>query len=116
MSAMYNNLGLSSLGMLGSEADSIVPPPNVPLWKALVAEFIGTFTLVFIGAGAAALTLEQGGSFLGTAIAFGLVLMTLIYALGPYSGANFNPAVSLGLALSGRMNWEMMLYIGLSNL
>lgn len=91
------------------EKDSIVPSPDVPLWKALIAEFVGTFALVFIGAGAAALSLQQGGSLLGTAFAFGLVLMTMIYVMGSYSGANFNPAVSFGLALSGRMNWDIML-------
>lgn len=88
---------------------SLVPSPEIPLWKALAAEFIGTFALVFIGAGAAALTLQQGGSLLNTAFAFGLVLMVMVYVFGSYSGANFNPAVSFGLALSGRMNWGIML-------
>lgn len=90
-----------------SETEPVVP--GTLLWKALLAEFVGTFALVFIGAGAAALTLQQGGSLIGTAFAFGLVLMTMIYVMGSYSGANFNPAVSFGLALSGRMNWGVML-------
>lgn len=94
---------------LSKEKDSIVPLPNIPLWKVLLSEFIGTFTLVFIGISAAAQTAVQGGSFLGTALAFGFVLITLIYILGSYSGANFNPAVSFGLALTGRMNWGIML-------
>lgn len=85
------------------------PPADVPLWKSLLGEFIGTFALVFIGAGAAALTLQQGGSVVGTAFAFGLVLMTMIYAFGSYSGANFNPAVSFGLAIAGRMSWGIMI-------
>jgi len=88
--------------------EPVVPSVDVPLWKALVAEFIGTFALVFIGAGAGALTLQQGGSLLGTAFAFGLVLMTMIYILGTYSGANFNPAISFGFALTGRMSWGVM--------
>ena len=92
-----------------SERDAITPPSDVPLWKSLVGEFIGTFALVFIGAGAAALTIQQGGSLVGTAFAFGLVLMSMIYALGSYSGANFNPAVSFGLAIAGRMNWGIMI-------
>ena len=79
------------------------------LWKALLAEFLGTFTLVFIGAGAAALTTLQGGSLLGTALAFGLVFMTLIYTWGSYSGAHFNPAVSFGYAVAGRMSWGLMI-------
>jgi aquaporin TIP len=79
------------------------------LWKALISEFLGTFTLVFIGAGSVALTAAQGGSLLGSAFAFGLALMSLWYALGPYSGAHFNPAVSFGFAVAGRMNWGLML-------
>lgn len=91
------------------ENKPVTPSEDVPLWKALVAEFVGTFALVFIGAAAGALTLQQGGSLLGTAFAFGLVLMIMIYVLGSYSGAHFNPAVSFGFALSGRMNWGIML-------
>jgi MIP family channel proteins len=97
------------ISLFPDENEPVVPSPDVPLWKALVAEFVGTFALVFIGAGAAALTIQQGGSLLGTAFAFGLVLTVMIYVLGSYSGANFNPAVSFGLALSGRMNWGIMI-------
>lgn len=79
------------------------------LWKSLLTEFIGTFTLVFIGAGAVALTAQQGGSLVGSAFAFGLVLMTIIYTWGTYSGAHVNPAVSFGFALAGRMNWGLMI-------
>lgn len=88
--------------------DSMVPSADVPLWKALAVEFVGTFYLVLIGAGTAALTIEQGGSILNIGLAFGLTLMTLIYIFGSYSGANFNPAVSFGFALAGRMNWGVM--------
>lgn len=79
------------------------------VWKALLTEFLGTFTLVFVGAGAVALTAAQGGSLIGSAFAFGLVLMSLFYAWGSFSGAHFNPAVSFGFALSGRMHWGLML-------
>lgn len=112
MAGVFNssdNLFVSKEILIFNEEESIVPSPDVPLWKALVGEFIGTFALVFIGAGAAALTTQQGGTLIGTAFAFGLVLMTMIYVMGSYSGANFNPSVSFGLALSGRMNWGIML-------
>lgn len=79
------------------------------LWKALLAEFVGTFTLVFIGASAVALTIAQGGSLLTSAFAFGLALMTIIYVWGSYSGAHVNPAVSFGFAVAGQMNWGLML-------
>lgn len=79
------------------------------LWKALLTEFLGTFTLVFIGASALSLTIAQGGSLLTSAFAFGLTLMTLIYIWGSYSGAHFNPAVSFGFAVAGQMNWGLML-------
>ncbi len=98
-----------SLQTLSKDKDSIVPSRDIPLWQVLLSEFIGTFTLVFIGVSAAAQTAVQGGSFLGTALAFGFVLITLVYILGSYSGANFNPAVSFGLALVGRMDWGIML-------
>lgn len=79
------------------------------LWKALLSEFVGTFTLVFIGASAVALTISQGGSLLASAFAFGLALMTIIYVWGSYSGAHVNPAVSFGFAVAGQMNWGLML-------
>lgn len=79
------------------------------LWKSLLTEFLGTFVLVFVGAGTVALTASQGGSLIASAFAFGLVLMVLFYSWGSYSGAHFNPAVSFGFALSGRMNWLLML-------
>jgi len=79
------------------------------LWRSLLAEFLGTFTLVFIGASAVALTVAQGGSVLTSAFAFGLALMTIIYVWGTYSGAHVNPAVSFGFAVAGQMNWGLML-------
>jgi MIP family channel proteins len=86
------------------------------IWKALLAEFIGTFTLVFISASALSLipqnldpmSSDEGGSLFGSALAYGLVLMSIIYIWGPYSGAHVNPAVSFGFAVSGQMNWGLM--------
>lgn len=81
------------------------------LWKSLVTEFLGTFVLVFVGAGASAVAMQNGGSPITTALALGLAYIVLIYTLGEYSGANFNPAISFGLALTGRLGWcRMLLY------
>lgn len=79
------------------------------LWKALLAEFLGTFSLVFLGASAASVAIEAGASLLSVAFAFGLALMMLIYVFGPYSGSHLNPSVSFGFAVSGQMNWGLML-------
>ncbi len=71
-----------------------------PLAQALVAEAIGTFALVFVGAGAIMVDAENGGlGSVGIALAFGLVIMAMIYAVGHISGAHLNPAVTLAFAL-----------------
>ncbi|MEZ5774257.1 MAG: aquaporin [Hyphomicrobiaceae bacterium] len=69
--------------------------------KAL-AEFIGTFTLVLLGCGAAVIAGSQVG-VLGIAFAFGLALIAMAYGIGPVSGCHINPAVSLGALIAGRM-------------
>lgn len=70
--------------------------------KALLAEFIGTAALVFIGAGAVAI---GAGGLIGAAFAHGLILAGIAYAYGPISGAHINPAVTLALAISGAIDW-----------
>ncbi|MBI4532190.1 MAG: aquaporin [Candidatus Latescibacteria bacterium] len=77
---------------------------NTPL-KSVLAELIGTFTLVFIGAGAGALAGINGGGILSVALAHGVALMVIVYAWGSTSGAHVNPAVTFGLALVGNINW-----------
>ncbi|MEK6587447.1 MAG: aquaporin [Chloroflexota bacterium] len=62
--------------------------------KALTAEFVGTFALIFIGAGAGAIGV---GGLVGVALAHGLVLMAVAAAYGPISGAHINPAVTIAL-------------------
>ena len=71
----------------------------------LFAEFLGTFWLVLGGCGSAVLAAAfpaLGIGFLGVAFAFGLTVLTAVYALGPISGGHFNPAVSVGLWAGGR--------------
>jgi len=73
--------------------------------KSLVAEFFGTFWLVFGGCGSAVLAAaypELGIGFTGVALAFGLTVLTMACAVGGISGGHFNPAVSLGLTVAGR--------------
>jgi aquaporin Z len=77
--------------------------------KKLAAEAFGTFWLVFGGCGAAVLAAtfpELGIGFAGVALAFGLTVLTMAYAVGHISGGHFNPAVSLGLAIGRRFDWS----------
>jgi aquaporin Z len=67
------------------------------------AELIGTFVLVFAGLGTAVIAGSKVGN-VGVAMAFGLALLAMAFAVGPISGCHINPAVTLGMLLSGRMN------------
>ncbi len=76
--------------------------------KKYIAEFIGTLVLVLIGCGVAAVTGCSGAadsSYVLTALAFGGTIIVMAYSIGIVSGCHINPAVSLGVALAGRMSW-----------
>ena len=70
--------------------------------KNLVTEFIGTFALIFIGAGALAI---GSANLVGVALAHGLVIVTFAYAYGHISGTHINPAVTLGLLIAGEIEF-----------
>ena len=83
-----------------------------PLARRLIAEFLGTFLLVFLAVGAAVFGIAAvvgadgsgpGTGVVGVAMAFGLVLLGLAYAIGPVSGAHVNPAVTLAMLLGRRL-------------
>ena len=79
--------------------------------KKQVAEFIGTFTLVLFGCGAAVIAGDLIG-FTGISFAFGLALIAMAYGIGGISGCHINPAVSLGMVAAGRMEMgEAISYI-----
>jgi aquaporin Z len=83
--------------------------------KKLAAEFFGTFWLVLGGCGAAVFAAGfpvLGIGFIGVSLAFGLTVLTMVYAVGHISGGHFNPAVSVGLAVAGRFSWgELIPYV-----
>ena len=77
--------------------------------RKLSAEFFGTFWLVFGGCGSAVIAAAFPGlgiGFVGVALAFGLTVLTMAYAVGGITGGHFNPAVSVGLATAGRFSWS----------
>ena len=89
----------------------------MPLARALVAEAIGTFALVFAGAGAVMVDAKTHAlGHVGVAITFGLVIMAMIYAVGHISGAHFNGAVTFAFALTRHFPWPRALGYWLAQL
>lgn len=75
--------------------------------KKYFAECLGTFVLTFLGCGTAMfLGCGTPAGVVGTAIAFGLAVVAMAYTIGGISGCHINPAITLGVALSGRMGWK----------
>ena len=75
--------------------------------KKYFAECIGTFVLTFLGCGTAMfLGCNTPAGVVGTAIAFGLTVVAMAYTIGGISGCHINPAITFGVALSGRMTWK----------
>ncbi len=81
-----------------------------PKTKPLVAEFLGTFGLVFAGTGAIVIDNASHGAVthVGVAITFGLIVLAMIYAFGDVSGAHLNPAVSTAFAAARRFPWSAL--------
>ena len=92
------------------------PPRSQALVRRLAAEVLGTAWLVFGGCGTAVLAARVGTGgvgMLGVALAFGLTVFTMAYAIGPISGGHYNPAVTISLASAGRFELKANLpYIG----
>ena len=89
--------------------------PGRKNWQRYLAEALGTFAIVFAGCGAIISDRASGGAVThpGIALAFGLVVAAMIFALGPISAAHFNPAVTLGFALARRFPWKHVpAYVG----
>ncbi|MFC5727681.1 MULTISPECIES: MIP family channel protein [Nocardioides] len=84
-------------------ADTAADTAPPPLAQKLLAEFLGTFVLVLFGCGVAVMT---GADIVATGLAFGLTVTLMAYAVGRISGGHFNPAVSIGAAIGGRVSWK----------
>jgi aquaporin Z len=91
---------------------------DVTTAQKLVAEFLGTFVLVFFGVGSVVLISVAASGRLAVAditaigLSFGIAVMVMVYAVGRVSGGHFNPAVSLGAAIGGRVSWvEALVYM-----
>src|SRR5437588_3884284 len=85
---------------------------NSSLLKPCIAEFIGTFTLIFVGVGA----IYQNAGLLAVALAHGLTIAVMVSATGAISGGHLNPAVTFGLFIGGKMSGQRTVAYWISQL
>jgi len=76
---------------------------NSDVLRKYVAELVGTFALVFFGCGSAVIAGKYIG-FLGIAFAFGIVVLVMVYAIGPISGCHINPAITLSMLVARKIS------------
>ena len=95
----YGHTTLEALAM----SDTVEDTPTTG--QKFTAETMGTFVLVFFGCGAA---MRSGGDYVATGLTFGLTVVVMAYAVGRISGGHFNPAVTLGAVLGGRLPWNQV--------
>ena len=84
-------------------SDTVLESDAPTMAQKVAAEVLGTFVLVLFGVGAASIS---GGDYVATGLSFGLAVLVMAYAVGRVSGGHFNPAVSLGAAVGGRISWR----------
>lgn len=87
---------------------------EIPAWLQCFFEFLGTYVMILLGDGVVACTTLKsskgyGGGWIVITLAWGLAVMCGVFIAGPYTGAHLNPAVTVGLALSGKFSWGMVL-------
>src|SRR5881409_1318596 len=85
---------------------------NHPLFKPCLAEFIGTFTLIFVGVGA----IYQNAGLLAVAFAHGMTIAVMVSATGAISGGHLNPAVTFGVLVGGKIHLRPALAYWISQL
>jgi aquaporin Z len=101
-------LPITSNGNGAQKPDAVEEPVPVPFARKLFAELVGTFSLTLVAAGAPVIATAAHAPIPAAAgaAAVGMILMAMIYSIGPISGAHINPAVTFGFALRGAFHWS----------
>ncbi|GCD92199.1 hypothetical protein NLS1_42050 [Nocardioides sp. LS1] len=95
-------------GLAGTRSQGVGMATTSTTAQKVAAEVLGTFVLVFLGCGTAIVS----GDYVATGLAFGVAVLVMAYAVGRASGGHFNPAVSVGAAMGGRIAWsEVVVYV-----